>query len=446
MRTYNPIMNGRLRIRSMLLPLTTLALVVAQLVDPSPVWRGLLAAFGGLWLLTYVWARALQHNLRFRRAMRFGWAQVGDRLEEQFTIQNDGLMPATWLEISDASTLPGYSVARATGVDGQSQNTWTTDGICRRRGVFTLGNTRLVTGDPFGMFQVELIQPESVTLTVMPPVVPLPFDEIAAGGWQGEGRPRPNPVEQTASAESVRPYIPGDSLRLVHWPTSARQGEPYVRVLEGAPASDWWIVLDLDRRVQVGDEAESTAELGVILAASLMERGVRAHRAIGLVAAGDQAIWMRPEAGEKQRWNIMRALARIQPGDTALSLLIERLGPALGRDASLLVITPSAQAEWITALTRLAWRGITATAILIDTQGFSALRPVGGQPEARPNAQALGELLSGAGISHHLVGRELLRQPEAQPGPGGQWEWRVLPTGKAVPIRRPADLSWKQLK
>lgn len=438
-------MSARLQIRSLLLPLVTLGLVVMQLVNPAPAWKALLTALGGLWLVTYWWARSLQRNLSFERAMRFGWAQVGDRLEEQFIVRNKGFLPATWLEISDRSTLPGYSVARATGVDSFSQNAWTIEGTCSQRGVFTLGDTLLTTGDPLGIYRVELRQPESVTLTVMPPVIPLPFDEIAAGGWQGEGRPRVRATEQTPSAATVRGYVPGDSVRLIHWPTSARKGEPYIRLQEGAPASDWWIALDLDRNVQAGDAAESTAELGVILAASLLDRGLRAHRAVGLVAAAEQPVWMRPEAGDRQRWEVMRALARVQPGKTSLALLLERLGPALGHEASLLVITPSTAGNWVTGLTRLAWKGIAATAILMDPNEFTVGTP-GADSSNAQGMQALASLLSDAGVAHHIVSRELLHRPEARPGPGGQWEWRVLPTGKAVPVRHPADLSWKRLR
>ncbi len=430
-------MSATLRIRSILLPLATLALVAAQLLQPSPSWKGLLVVFGGLWLLSYLWARSLQRNLKFTRAMRFGWAQVGDRLEEQFIVQNDSVLPATWLEVRDESTLPGYSIHRATGVGGQSQNEWTTEGTCTRRGVFTLGNTKLSTGDPLGVYRVEISQPEVVTLTIMPPIVRLPFSQIAAGGWQGEGRPRPHATEHTPSAESVRTYTPGDSLRLMHWPTTARTGELYVRTLEGAPASDWWIALDFEDRVQAGDETESTAELGVIVAASLAERGLHAHRSVGLVAAGQQPVWMRPGAGEKQHWQIMRALAMVQTGDNPLAAVLDRLGPALGSEANLIVITPSEEGNWITALTRLVSRGITATAILIDRGTF--------EEQHDGSAQALGATLTQAGIAYHVVGRDLFRQPEARPGPAGQWEWRTLPTGKAVPVHRPADMSWKQM-
>ena len=430
-------MSSRFRIRSLVLPLSTLAFLAAQLIDPSPVWKAFLAAFGGLWLLTYLWARSLSRNLRLERAMRFGWAQVGDVLEEHFEVENAGLLPATWLEISDRSTLPGYSIGRATGVDGQSRNTWQTSGVCTRRGVFTLGNTRLLTGDPLGLYQVEISQPEAVTLTVMPPVIPLPFLEASPGGWQGEGRPHRHSHADTVSADTVRPYRPGDSLRWMHWPTTARRNEPYVRVLEGAPTSDWWIALDLEQRVQAETEpAESTLELGVILAASIAERGLRLHRAVGLIAAGRQPVWMRPEAGEQQRWELMRALAILEPGGTPLAALVERVGPTLGRQASLFVVTPSIEGAWVAAVTRLTGRGVMATAILIDPSTFGASSSV----------DALGQILHDAGIAYHVLGRDVFRQEAIRPGSAGQWDWRVLPTGKAVPVRRPTDLSWKNLR
>jgi len=132
----------------------------------------------------------------------------------------------------------------------------------------------------------------------------------------------------------------------------------------------------------------------------------------------------------------MRALARLNTGSTRLSVLLERLGPALGHEANLILITPSAEGEWVTPLTKLSWRGVTSTAILINPASFGA----------GPSMEPLAQLLTEAGISNYMVGRELFERPEAHPGPGGQWEWRILPTGKAVPIRRPTDTTWKNLQ
>ena len=433
-------MTSKLRITSLILPLTTLALTAAQIIVPSPVWKGLLVTLGGCWLMSYLWARSLQKNLHLERAMRFGWAQVGDKLEEQFILFNDSLFPAPWVEITDHSTLPGYSIARATGVGSQSRNEWHTTGLCARRGVYTLGHTIIRTGDSLGIYEVEFNQPESVTLTVMPPVIALPSIEITPGGWLGEGRPRNNAPEQTVSASGVRPYAPGDSLRLIHWATTARLNEPYVRLLEGAPTGDWWIVLDFDKHTQVrANESETTEELGVILAASLADRGLRGHRSVGLLASGKEPIWMRPDSGEHRRWEVLHALAMLEPGDTPLSGLLEGTGSALGHQSTLIVITSSTESDWLQPLSILFWRGFNPTVIMIDPFSFGA-------PESTvTDTRQLDNLLVEMNIPHHMVTRELFKQADTHPGPHGQWEWRIMPTGKAVPIRRPDDLTWKSL-
>ena len=36
-------------------------------------------------------------------------------------------------------------------------------------------------------------------------------------------------------------------------------------------------------------------------------------------------------------------------------------------------------------------------------------------------------------------------EPEARPGWRGQWEWRISPTGKAIPVRPPGDMAWRKL-
>jgi hypothetical protein len=47
------------------------------------------------------------------------------------------------------------------------------------------------------------------------------------------------------TVRAVRPYVPGDPARLVHWPTSARRGELVVREHEPPPALGVALVVDL---------------------------------------------------------------------------------------------------------------------------------------------------------------------------------------------------------
>ena len=50
------------------------------------------------------------------------------------------------------------------------------------------------------------------------------------------------------TVRAVRPYVPGDAARLVHWPTSARRGELVVREHEPPPAVGVALVVDLRGR------------------------------------------------------------------------------------------------------------------------------------------------------------------------------------------------------
>lgn len=95
-----------------------------QLIDSSRVWMMLLVGLGGVWLVGYLWARSLANHLLSEREMRFGWAQVGDLLEERFTLTNNGSLPALWVEIIDHSDMPGHDASRVTGADGVSTNRW----------------------------------------------------------------------------------------------------------------------------------------------------------------------------------------------------------------------------------------------------------------------------------------------------------------------------------
>jgi uncharacterized protein (DUF58 family) len=428
-------MTTRVRLNSVLLPLLAIAALVMQLFDPSKVWQAMVTAFGGAWLVSWLWARSLRDHMRLTREVRFTWAQVGDKLEEQFTLTNDGLAPATWVEVVDHSTLPDYSAARAIGIGNQDSITWHTTGVCTQRGVYTLGGTTLRSGDPLGIFNVEVHQPENSTLMVMPPVIPLPLVEITPGGWLGDGRPHPNSPEQTVNALTVHEYQHGEALRQIHWPTSARLNKLYTRVMDGSPANDWWIVLDAEANAQAGHGWESTLELGVILATSLVDRGLRARHSVGLLVSGDQTVWLKPKQEEDHRVQMMRALATLKPGDLPLSDLLSRAAPTLGHRTSLIIITPSLSSEWLTALTHLIWRGISPTVLLMDPASFGSAN----------HADALSEILAQMGIPRFILDRSLLLRPEARPGGRGQWEWRIMPTGKAVSTRPPGDMSWRKL-
>jgi len=365
--------------------------------------------------------------------MRYGWAQVGDQLQERFTLANKGWAPALWVAILDHSNLPGYSVSTVRGIGERAVMHWFEEEICSRRGLYSLGPTSVETGDPFGFYTVCLEYPTSVTMMVMPPVVHLPSLDVAPAGRAGEGRHRTHALEHAVSASSIREYLPGDSLHWIHWPTTARRGEPFVRTFDATPSSDWWILLDMDRHVQAGEGQRATEEHGIILAASLADRGLRMGKAIGLATHGDDLVWLPPRLGAGQRWQILRALALVGSGEHSLAELLTSTQPTLKQRSGLVVITPNVEGHWLDSVALLLRRGIVPTVLLLDRTSF------GGQGDASRTMLALETM----GVTHYLITPDLLDQPKARPGQIGQW--RKTPQGRWEPQFHPRELVWRTL-
>ncbi len=372
-------------------------MIVLQLVSPYKGWVIIAGGFGGVFLLSFLWARGIKRGLKMEREMRFGWMQVGDHIQERISLDNNSRFPALWVKIIDHSEMPGYSISKVTSLRKNWFTHWFTHGICQQRGIYTLGPTSLESEDPLGIFKVRIDYPETVTMIVVPPVVPLPKIEIASGGQAGEGKSTSSGLERTIAAGGVREYQPGDSLRWMHWPTTARKSAPYVRLFDFSPAGNWWVLLDMDPRVQIGSGLQSTEEYGVILAASLVHEGLANNRLVGLITHGEDLIWHPPDRGNAQLWKILRSLAVIRPQGPPLHQLLRQAHLNLEERASLIVITANLTPSWVDSLGLLQRRGIVPTILLLNPSVFSR----------RARADRLAEHLLQLGVKHYLISEEL---------------------------------------
>jgi len=93
---------------------------------------------------------------------------------------------------------------------------------------------------------------DPATLTVRPRLVAL--DGLFSDAGRQGGAGRRVLLRRTAGFDlhSVREYEQGESLRRVHWPTSARRGQLMVKELEDAAQDGVVVVLDCDPTGAVG--------------------------------------------------------------------------------------------------------------------------------------------------------------------------------------------------
>lgn len=408
-------------------------LVILQLVSPNKAWMVILVGFGSLWLLTFVWVRQLAQGLRLEREQLYGWLQVGDWLEERFALRNFSGAPAVWISMEDESDLPGYSASMGTGIGGKSERRWKRRTPCERRGVYNLGPLSLKTGDIFGIYSTEIHYPEFETFIVAPPVIPLPFNlKITSGRTVDESQSSRIRTQKSISSISAREYMPGDSFTKIHWMITAKQAEPYVRVFENIHASDaWWLLLDLDQAVQVGEGDDATDEYSIILAASLADKGLKTGKSVGLIASGKELVLHPSRHGFNQRGEILRSLALIQRGSLGITDLLDHSQRYIQRHSNIIVITSSSQFDWLKKLDFFREREISPTVLLVASD----------KPGHAHKLKRIGELLMRRGIVNHVLTPDLFAIPDAKPGRQGEIEWKFTPMGRAIMVRADGEGS-----
>ena len=364
----------RLRLKSPWLPGLFALLVFVQAANPSRIWQYMLTGMFIANVVAAYWAWHLRTRVSAERRLVWSWAQVGDLLEERFTLANDSWLPVLWAEVVDHSTVPDYSAARAETAPGRGERSWEVRAVCRCRGQFRLGPWELRLGDPFGVFEVTHSFAQTQDVIVFPPIVRVPQLALPRGVAIGQSRSRTRAHETTIDVAAVREYLPGDSLNHIHWRTTARQQQLHVKEFDLEPSGSLWILLDLDARVQAGSAEESTSEYGVIVAASLAYQVLRDNRPVGLFTHGQSRVLLRPGVGLNHLWGLMRTLTAVQPGEgSALPDLLEDWARMAARDATVAIITPSCDRAWLEPLLRVLGRGISASVTLLDAASFGGI-------------------------------------------------------------------------
>ncbi len=397
-------------------------LLVMQLLGPSPIWIALLVSLIVLYAISYAWIRNLNQQIFFERRREGAMLVVGDALQERFVVRNESGLPLHWLEFADSSRLPGYNPRQVVSCGGGSSYQWRAEAHCTQRGVFRLGPHTLRTGDPFGLFSLEIRDSRSESLLVYPRVAHIPALELPRGNLSGQDRRR-RAYSGSERSQAVRAYRPGDSLRYVHWPISARQGELIVTDVETEPSGDLWIVLDLNRLVQSGEAESSSLETGIILAASVAAEllGGGDRRSVGLLGAlateasgsqstfedspdgqqyvedgldgSDSGAWSEvgmqnrvsspasllvdvpPQPGKGQVWRILAALAPVQAGDLSLGQLLRRSRGLFSAGQTVLVITSDigeGVQDWTAELLHLRRGGVAASVLAVTPAATDA--------------------------------------------------------------------------
>jgi uncharacterized protein (DUF58 family) len=331
-----------------------------------PIGLGLVLAVGA----AAVWVRLLNRPMRVNRVLGHGDHLAGDDIAVRLELDVAGRMPSGALTVVERIAKFGEVQTVVLNRHGRLRGSYILEQVPRGR--YPIEFATAVLEDPFGLERVEIPLPAGESVLVYPRLVDLDALFSDSGARALEGRRlllrRPTGFD----LHSVRDYEQGESLRRVHWPSTAKRGQLMVKELEDAPRDETAVLLDGDAAAVVGRAPDSTFELQVRAAGSILKaHAVRGRRAALIVNCAARS-YQRVHSFDGDWLRALETLAAVEPdGPTQLAaMLADEAGPA-GRALELTVVTANLTPRLAERLSQRVFQRHAATVVYVDPQSFA---------------------------------------------------------------------------
>jgi len=362
------------------------ALLFLGFVLRMPAFLALAGAWTALLVLSALAARRGLGGLRVSREI-YPSAFEGDEVGVGLVLESD--RPVRRIEIADAFGAAivteqrmlepgpvGPGVRRRLGYSALCSRQW---------GIHAVGPVQVARSDPAGLFRARRDLPVVEEFAVFPRVYDVAG--LAPLGAQRSLAPHEASASRTGQGLlylGVRDYRPGDDLRQIHWPATARRGTLVVKEREVDLAPYFTLFVDLERRHRAGTGLKSTHVYVVRTAASIVWSAVRAGGFVQLEGAGRQPLHVPPGRGENHLAFALHELIRaVQDGGTPLPELALQHLPSVPAGSTAVLLSGTLFVELGAldeVLEGLRWRGARPVVVLVDNFSFPA---ISGWPPSR---------------------------------------------------------------
>ncbi len=201
-----------------------------------------------------------------------------------------------------------------------------------------------------------------------------------------------------SEAGESREYRPGDDVRRMDWPVTARTTMPHVRRTVADRELETWLAVDMSASLDFGTGRWLKRDVAVAAVAALAHLTVRGGNRIGaVVGTGGPGTMLRLPArsGRKEAQGLLRAVAgaEIRPGRSDLGALVDMLNRPPRRRGVAVVISDflAPPQQWGRPLRKLRVRHDVLAVEVVDPRELE-LPDVGVLPVVDPESGELHEV------------------------------------------------------
>jgi uncharacterized protein (DUF58 family) len=176
-----------------------------------------------------------------------------------------------------------------------------------------------------------------------------------------------------------REYVPGDDVRAISWPLTARTGKTFIKTFEEERELTLILAVDVSGSADFGTGAYFKGEVMTHLAALLAFSAVKNHDQIGLILFSDQVEhFVPPKKGRAQVHRILRDLLYFKPRShgTKISTALTHLQGLLKKRATVFLFSDFVDDNYEQALRQLG-RKHEVVACVVNDQAEEALPDIG---------------------------------------------------------------------
>ena len=147
---------------------------------------------------------------------------------------------------------------------------------------------------------------------------------------------------QGVNFEEIRAYIPGDEIRFIDWNSSAKLGQPFVKIFREERELTLLLAIDVSGSTACGTTDQSKREFATEIAGILAFSALKNNDKVGLILFSDHVEkYIPPQKGRKQLLRLIREALFFKPQSnvTNLNACLEQIGQMVKKKAIVCLIS-----------------------------------------------------------------------------------------------------------